>query len=167
MSNYSVQPWRFCHNNWLTWRRASVQIYGGWGVETWSICGMCLLLFIWTAFVALFCMHDFSSLVICFQKVIENGVGTKNNMVSVNQSDFEVFQALAKDSESINQTTQSKYPYAYFNQLPIFIKVITIYKLFYFIFFRWLLSRNSSKQTLGKSSWSPNSSSSSPSSYFK
>ena len=32
-------------------------------------------------------------------KNVENDVGTKNNMVSVRQSDFEVFQALAKDSE--------------------------------------------------------------------
>lgn len=34
-----------------------------------------------------------------FQKNIDNDVGTKNNLVSVRKSDFEVFQALAKDSE--------------------------------------------------------------------
>lgn len=32
-------------------------------------------------------------------KIVDNGMGSKNNMVSVKQSDFEVFQALAKDSE--------------------------------------------------------------------
>lgn len=32
-------------------------------------------------------------------KNVENDVGSKNNMVSVRRSDFEVFQALAKDSE--------------------------------------------------------------------
>ncbi|XP_034256235.1 5'-AMP-activated protein kinase subunit beta-1 isoform X2 [Thrips palmi] len=42
-------------------------------------------------------------------KIIENGVGTKNNMVSVKGSDFEVFQALAKDSESVSQTQQTEY----------------------------------------------------------
>lgn len=33
-------------------------------------------------------------------KVIDNGMGSKNNLVAVKQSDFEVFQALEKDSES-------------------------------------------------------------------
>ncbi|XP_026281601.1 5'-AMP-activated protein kinase subunit beta-1 isoform X3 [Frankliniella occidentalis] len=42
-------------------------------------------------------------------KIIHNDVGTKNNMVSVKRSDFEVFQALAKDSESVSQTIQSDY----------------------------------------------------------
>lgn len=32
-------------------------------------------------------------------KFVDNGMGSKNNMMSVRRSDFEVFQALAKDSE--------------------------------------------------------------------
>nr|BAM18690.1 5-AMP-activated protein kinase [Papilio xuthus] len=36
-------------------------------------------------------------------KVIDNGMGSKNNLVTVKLSDFEVFQALAKDSEGISQ----------------------------------------------------------------
>jgi 5'-AMP-activated protein kinase regulatory beta subunit len=41
--------------------------------------------------------------------MINSDVGTKNNLVSVKQSDFEVFQALAKDSESSEDNQQSKY----------------------------------------------------------
>lgn len=42
-------------------------------------------------------------------KNIENDVGTKNNLVSVRQSDFEVFQALAKDSEDAANQGQKEY----------------------------------------------------------
>lgn len=35
-------------------------------------------------------------------------MGSKNNLVSVKKSDFEVFQALAMDSESMGQNQQSK-----------------------------------------------------------
>ncbi|KAF4518825.1 hypothetical protein B566_EDAN008154 [Ephemera danica] len=41
--------------------------------------------------------------------MINSEVGTKNNLVSVNQSDFEVFQALAKDSESSEDNQQREY----------------------------------------------------------
>uniref|UniRef100_A0A0V0G566 5'-AMP-activated protein kinase subunit beta-1 n=1 Tax=Triatoma dimidiata TaxID=72491 RepID=A0A0V0G566_TRIDM len=33
-------------------------------------------------------------------KIVENGMGSKNNLISVKNTDFEVFQALAMDSES-------------------------------------------------------------------
>lgn len=42
-------------------------------------------------------------------KNIENEVGTKNNLVSVRQSDFEVFQALAKDSEDTGKDETKEY----------------------------------------------------------
>ncbi|XP_055386396.1 5'-AMP-activated protein kinase subunit beta-1 [Condylostylus longicornis] len=42
-------------------------------------------------------------------KNIENEAGTKNNLVSVRQSDFEVFQALAKDSEDAANQAQKEY----------------------------------------------------------
>lgn len=42
-------------------------------------------------------------------KNVENDVGSKNNMVSVRQSDFEVFQALAKDSEDSVNSEQKEY----------------------------------------------------------
>lgn len=42
-------------------------------------------------------------------KNIENEVGSKNNMVSVRRSDFEVFQALAKDSEDTVNSEQKEY----------------------------------------------------------
>ncbi|GBP41419.1 5'-AMP-activated protein kinase subunit beta-1 [Eumeta japonica] len=42
-------------------------------------------------------------------KVIDNGMGSKNNMVTVKMSDFEVFQALAKDSEGISSSAQTEY----------------------------------------------------------
>ncbi|XP_055637548.1 5'-AMP-activated protein kinase subunit beta-1 [Toxorhynchites rutilus septentrionalis] len=42
-------------------------------------------------------------------KNIENDVGTKNNLVSVRQSDFEVFQALAKDSEDTGNNETKEY----------------------------------------------------------
>lgn len=35
-------------------------------------------------------------------KIVENDTGVKNNLISVKKSDFEVFQALAKDSENAN-----------------------------------------------------------------
>lgn len=44
-----------------------------------------------------------------FQKNIDNDIGTKNNLVSVRKSDFEVFQALAKDIEEGGGTTQKEY----------------------------------------------------------
>lgn len=40
---------------------------------------------------------------------MENEVGTKNNLVSVRQSDFEVFQALAKDSEDTGKDEAKEY----------------------------------------------------------
>ncbi|KAG7306217.1 hypothetical protein JYU34_008820 [Plutella xylostella] len=42
-------------------------------------------------------------------KLVDNGMGSKNNMVSVKLSDFEVFQALAKDSEGIHSGAQTEY----------------------------------------------------------
>ena len=42
-------------------------------------------------------------------KIIDNGMGSKNNLVSVRKSDFEVFQALAKDSEGITSSAQTEY----------------------------------------------------------
>lgn len=44
-----------------------------------------------------------------FQKVIDNGMGSKNNLVTVKMSDFEVFQALAKDSEGVHSSAQTEY----------------------------------------------------------
>ncbi|XP_068632400.1 5'-AMP-activated protein kinase subunit beta-1 isoform X2 [Battus philenor] len=41
--------------------------------------------------------------------VIDNGMGSKNNLVTVKMSDFEVFQALAKDSEGIHSGAQTEY----------------------------------------------------------
>lgn len=40
---------------------------------------------------------------------MENDAGTLNNMISVRQSDFEVFQALAKDSEDAVNNGQKEY----------------------------------------------------------
>ncbi|XP_032452487.1 5'-AMP-activated protein kinase subunit beta-2 isoform X2 [Nasonia vitripennis] len=42
-------------------------------------------------------------------KMVDNGMGSKNNCVSVRKSDFEVFQALAKDSEGIISSAQTEY----------------------------------------------------------
>ncbi|GAB0091827.1 5'-AMP-activated protein kinase subunit beta [Sergentomyia squamirostris] len=42
-------------------------------------------------------------------KNIDNDLGNKNNLVSVRQSDFEVFQALAKDSEEGGNNEQKEY----------------------------------------------------------
>ncbi|CAK1600962.1 unnamed protein product [Parnassius mnemosyne] len=42
-------------------------------------------------------------------KVIDNGMGSKNNLVTVKLSDFEVFQALAKDSEGVHSSAQTEY----------------------------------------------------------
>ncbi|XP_026751954.2 5'-AMP-activated protein kinase subunit beta-1 [Galleria mellonella] len=42
-------------------------------------------------------------------KLIDNGMGSKNNLVTVKMSDFEVFQALAKDSEGIHSSAQTEY----------------------------------------------------------
>lgn len=36
-------------------------------------------------------------------------MGSKNNLVTVKMSDFEVFQALAKDSEGIQSGAQTEY----------------------------------------------------------
>ncbi|XP_033225042.1 5'-AMP-activated protein kinase subunit beta-1 isoform X2 [Belonocnema kinseyi] len=41
--------------------------------------------------------------------LVDNGMGSKNNLVSVRKSDFEVFQALAKDSEGIISSAQTEY----------------------------------------------------------
>lgn len=43
------------------------------------------------------------------QKLVDNGMGSKNNLVSVKMSDFEVFQALAKDSEGVHSSAQTEY----------------------------------------------------------
>lgn len=40
---------------------------------------------------------------------MDNDIGSKNNLVSVRQSDFEVFQALAKDSEDSVNSAQKEY----------------------------------------------------------
>lgn len=42
-------------------------------------------------------------------KIVDNGMGSKNNLVSVRKSDFEVFQALAKDSEGVTSSAQTEY----------------------------------------------------------
>ncbi|XP_011501101.1 PREDICTED: 5'-AMP-activated protein kinase subunit beta-1 isoform X2 [Ceratosolen solmsi marchali] len=42
-------------------------------------------------------------------EIVDNGMGSKNNCVSVKKSDFEVFQALAKDSEGIISSAQTEY----------------------------------------------------------
>lgn len=43
------------------------------------------------------------------KKHVENDAGTKNNLISVRRSDFEVFQALAKDSEDTGSHEQREY----------------------------------------------------------
>lgn len=43
------------------------------------------------------------------QKLVDNGMGSKNNLVSVKRSDFEVFQALDKDQENGNTDMQKEY----------------------------------------------------------
>lgn len=43
------------------------------------------------------------------QKLVDNGMGSKNNLVTVKMSDFEVFQALAKDSEGVRSSAQTEY----------------------------------------------------------
>lgn len=42
-------------------------------------------------------------------KVVETEEGTKNNLITVKQSDFEVFQALDKDSENAGNDGQKEY----------------------------------------------------------
>ncbi|CAH1406931.1 unnamed protein product [Nezara viridula] len=42
-------------------------------------------------------------------KVVENGMGSKNNLIAVKNTDFEVFQALAMDSEGGSSNQQSEY----------------------------------------------------------
>ncbi|XP_023938690.2 5'-AMP-activated protein kinase subunit beta-1 [Bicyclus anynana] len=42
-------------------------------------------------------------------KLVDNGMGSKNNLVTVKMSDFEVFQALAKDSEGVRSSAQTEY----------------------------------------------------------
>ncbi|XP_074038127.1 5'-AMP-activated protein kinase subunit beta-1 [Leptinotarsa decemlineata] len=42
-------------------------------------------------------------------KVVEDDSGAKNNLITVKQSDFEVFQALAKDSENIKDDSQKEF----------------------------------------------------------
>lgn len=42
-------------------------------------------------------------------KLVDNGVGSKNNLVTVKMSDFEVFQALDKDSESGHVSGQTEF----------------------------------------------------------
>jgi len=40
---------------------------------------------------------------------VENAEGQRNNLVSVRESDFEVFQALAKDSENVTNYAEKEY----------------------------------------------------------
>lgn len=54
-------------------------------------------------------MNIFFDFHLFLQKNVDNDVGTKNNLVSVRQSDFEVFQALAKDSENSVNNAQKEY----------------------------------------------------------
>eukprot|EP00099_Drosophila_melanogaster_P019213 NP_610460.1 alicorn, isoform A [Drosophila melanogaster] len=42
-------------------------------------------------------------------KSVENAEGQRNNLVSVRESDFEVFQALAKDSENVTNYAEKEY----------------------------------------------------------
>ncbi|XP_017044672.2 5'-AMP-activated protein kinase subunit beta-1 [Drosophila ficusphila] len=42
-------------------------------------------------------------------KSVENDEGQRNNLVSVRESDFEVFQALAKDSENVTNYAEKEY----------------------------------------------------------
>ncbi|XP_067009476.1 5'-AMP-activated protein kinase subunit beta-1 [Anabrus simplex] len=42
-------------------------------------------------------------------RIIDNGMGSKNNLISVKKSDFEVFQALAMDSESMGNNQEREY----------------------------------------------------------
>lgn len=46
---------------------------------------------------------------ILLQKNVDNDNGSKNNLVSVRRSDFEVFQALAKDIEEGGNNEQKEY----------------------------------------------------------
>lgn len=50
-----------------------------------------------------------------WQKNIDNDMGNKNNLVSVRQSDFEVFQALAKDIEEGNNNEAKEYTQVRYN----------------------------------------------------
>lgn len=52
-----------------------------------------------------------------FQKLVDNGMGSKNNLVSVKNSDFEVFQALAKDNESVHGIDCKEYCQVSYNYL--------------------------------------------------
>lgn len=45
---------------------------------------------------------------IFLQRIVDNEMGSKNNLVSVKKSDFEVFQALDMDSESMGSNQQRK-----------------------------------------------------------
>uniref|UniRef100_A0A1B6C9V7 5'-AMP-activated protein kinase subunit beta-1 n=1 Tax=Clastoptera arizonana TaxID=38151 RepID=A0A1B6C9V7_9HEMI len=42
-------------------------------------------------------------------RIVDNGMGSKNNLVTVKKTDFEVFQALAMDSESVSSNQQREY----------------------------------------------------------
>lgn len=48
-------------------------------------------------------------------------MGSKNNLVTVKMSDFEVFQALAKDSEGIHSGAQTEY-----SQVLVFIIIVYV-----------------------------------------
>lgn len=52
-------------------------------------------------------------------------MGSKNNLVTVKMSDFEVFQALAKDSEGIHSSAQTEY-----SQVNV-IKFLFLYQIIY------------------------------------
>lgn len=54
------------------------------------------------------------------QKVIDNGMGSKNNLVTVKMSDFEVFQALAKDSEGVHSSAQTEYSQVKYYPFPFY-----------------------------------------------
>lgn len=42
-------------------------------------------------------------------RIVDNGMGSKNNLVNVKNTDFEVFQALAMDSESVSSNQHKEY----------------------------------------------------------
>lgn len=59
-------------------------------------------------------------------------MGSKNNLVTVKMSDFEVFQALAKDSEGIHSGAQTEY-----SQVLVFIIIVYV-KNFQMVMSKWL-----------------------------
>lgn len=96
-------------------------------------------------------------------------MGSKNNLVTVKMSDFEVFQALAKDSEGIHSSAQTEYSQVnvvkyiyYLLNLENLIKKIKLYNKIIIMF-----SGHTTIKALGKSFRAPNITTSSLTSYFK